>query len=170
MTYSTAPQALYRFYGDDGALLYVGITASPPARFSQHGKSKSWWPEVRGISIEWYDGRDAVAAAEKRAIKVENPKYNVSRPTLPAQPIRIGARFCGHCPACVRPEDFDYPDLCYVHNPPPDEDEIVCDMCGSATCVYGVAYRDGIDAGMRWEWVRNERAIMHYRSCGKEDA
>ncbi|GAB3213297.1 hypothetical protein GCM10027294_43540 [Marinactinospora endophytica] len=70
--------ALYRFYADDGQLLYVGITNDPPRRMKQHSDSKDWWPQVRGISIDWYPDRDSVLAAERRAIAVENPLYNVA--------------------------------------------------------------------------------------------
>lgn len=68
--------ALYRFYGDAGRLLYVGITDDPDRRWKQHAGSKDWWPEVRGIAVDWYETRAAVEAAEKRAIAVEQPAHN----------------------------------------------------------------------------------------------
>lgn len=72
--------ALYRFYGDDGALLYVGMTVNPGARWPQHEADKTWWHEVRGITRELYPDRDSVRAAEALAITVENPRYNLQRP------------------------------------------------------------------------------------------
>lgn len=69
--------ALYRFYNDIGQLLYTGITNDPGRRFTEHAKEKHWWTEVRGISVDWYDDRTSVLAAEKRAIRVENPLHNV---------------------------------------------------------------------------------------------
>lgn len=76
--------ALYRFYNDSGQLLYVGITNDPARRLGEHADSKSWWPTVRGITIDWYDTRAMVTAAEKRAIRVENPLYNVQhKPDIP---------------------------------------------------------------------------------------
>lgn len=74
--------ALYRFYGDDGQLLYVGITNNPGARFTKHQQNKSWWPDVRGISVDWYADRASVMAAETRAISIERPRHNIVRPTL----------------------------------------------------------------------------------------
>lgn len=77
--------ALYRFYADDGTLLYVGITNNPGNRFNQHGADKPWWHEVRGITMELYPDRPSVLAAEARAIAVENPRYNRQRPKHRAQ-------------------------------------------------------------------------------------
>lgn len=82
---SGQPHALYRFYSDDGHLLYVGITNNPGNRFPQHEKDKPWWSEVRGISIERYDDRESVLKAETRAIQIEAPKYNKQRPPLPTR-------------------------------------------------------------------------------------
>jgi len=69
--------ALYRFYTDQGQLLYVGITNDPARRIDQHGERKAWWQQVAGMTIEWYPTRSAVLAAERRAVQVENPKHNV---------------------------------------------------------------------------------------------
>lgn len=76
--------ALYRFFDDAGQLLYVGITNDPPRRMSQHADSKPWWPQVRGMTVDWYDTRAMVAAAERRAIRVENPLNNIQhKPDVP---------------------------------------------------------------------------------------
>lgn len=77
--------ALYRFYSDSGQLLYIGLTSNPGNRFQQHQQDKPWWHEVAGIAVEKYESREAVKAAETRAIAVEKPKYNVQRPSLPSQ-------------------------------------------------------------------------------------
>ena len=84
------PHSLYRFYGDDGALLYVGISANPAARFARHSDDKAWWEEVRGIGMEPYPDRDSVLAAEARAIEVERPRYNLQRPTVSGRRRRGG--------------------------------------------------------------------------------
>lgn len=74
--------ALYRFYGEDGKLLYIGITNDPGRRFAEHTKEKHWWTRIRNISVDWYKSRGAVLAAEKRAIGTESPLYNVrDKPT-----------------------------------------------------------------------------------------
>jgi hypothetical protein len=71
------PHALYRFFDASGQLLYVGITNNPARRFTQHGVSRDWWHEVETIRMERHDDREAVLAAEKRAILAEGPRYNV---------------------------------------------------------------------------------------------
>lgn len=68
---------LYRFYSATGQLLYVGITANPPTRFKAHRRTKDWWSEVVGITLENYITREDLANAERRAIQVERPLHNV---------------------------------------------------------------------------------------------
>lgn len=75
--------ALYRFYNDGGQLLYVGITNDPPRRMKRHSEKKNWWPKVRGMTFDWYPDRPSVMAAEKRAIRIENPLHNIQgRPEI----------------------------------------------------------------------------------------
>jgi hypothetical protein len=77
MTGIRQPHALYRFFAEDGALLYVGITNNPARRFAQHGAARDWWLEVATIRLEMYPSREAVLAAERAAIVAERPRYNV---------------------------------------------------------------------------------------------
>lgn len=69
--------ALYRFFGEDGALLYIGISIHPFARMGQHRGDKSWWGEVVSVTIERHPNRCAVLDAERDAIRLELPRYNV---------------------------------------------------------------------------------------------
>ncbi|MGW3808831.1 GIY-YIG nuclease family protein [Micromonospora sp. NPDC005113] len=93
------PHALYRFFAEDGALLYVGITAALPTRLTNHRDDKPWWTEVARITIAHYLDRDSVLAAELAAIKTEQPRYNVQHnngrtvaatPGKPQPPARMG--------------------------------------------------------------------------------
>lgn len=68
---------LYRFFDSNGALLYVGITLSPPQRFAQHRSSKWWWTRVACIELDSFPTRAAVLVAEQSAIESERPRYNV---------------------------------------------------------------------------------------------
>lgn len=68
---------LYRMFGHSDELLYVGITCNPPARFKQHAKEKDWYAQLSYINVELHPSRDALEKAEKRAIQLEFPKYNV---------------------------------------------------------------------------------------------
>lgn len=98
---NTPQHSLYRFYSDTGQLLYVGRTINPGQRFTDHARTKTWWPEVRGITVQDYPDADTLAAAERRAIDVEQPAYNLQRPklrpTAQASPTRDLVWICEHC-------------------------------------------------------------------------
>lgn len=42
---------LYRIYGDDSELLYVGTSLHPNQRLVYHRRKKDWWEEVRRIEL-----------------------------------------------------------------------------------------------------------------------
>lgn len=73
--------ALYRFYSDSGELLYVGTSGDFGRRFPAHAQ-KIWFLQVRGITLEWYATEDDALKAERRAIHVEHPRYNVQHRDL----------------------------------------------------------------------------------------
>jgi hypothetical protein len=70
------PTAVYRFFGADKGLLYVGVTDEPKRRFRKHAKAAVWWPDVAGRSIDWFDSRSDALVEEARAIREENPLHN----------------------------------------------------------------------------------------------
>jgi excisionase family DNA binding protein len=73
----STPTALYRLFGDDDVLLYIGVAKTFGHRWHQHEQSKPWWPEVRWQTIDWHPSREAAEDAERAAIKAGQPKYNV---------------------------------------------------------------------------------------------
>lgn len=68
--------ALYRFFDDDGVLLYVGITVNLQTRLRTHAR-KGWHTATRRITVDWFDTTEAARDAERHAIKTERPLYNV---------------------------------------------------------------------------------------------
>lgn len=70
--------ALYRMFGADGELLYLGISRNFGTRWQTHASRSVWWPDVRSQAIDWHESREAAAAAEIDAIRTERPKYNVA--------------------------------------------------------------------------------------------
>ena len=72
------PQILYRFFDSDGELLYVGITNTWYQRFHQHERKSGWFADVSYVTFEGHDTRDSVRAAELKAIKTENPRFNLA--------------------------------------------------------------------------------------------
>lgn len=85
------PHVLYRFFDRADTLLYVGITMDLPKRMGDHRKGKPWWSAVDHITVEHFDGREAVLAAETEAIKTEAPLYNVSQNELVQAPYFVPA-------------------------------------------------------------------------------
>lgn len=77
MNLQEAPHVLYRFFGRDGSLLYVGITANVGSRWKTHSREKPWWTEVASCTIEHFTDRPSVEGAEIQAIRTEAPQYNV---------------------------------------------------------------------------------------------
>lgn len=71
-----APTVLYRFFGFDDSLLYVGITHRLNERLSEHKRAKPW-AEVARITLEHFDSREAALFAEGEAIRSELPAWNV---------------------------------------------------------------------------------------------
>ncbi len=67
--------ALYRAFSADGRLLYVGSTQQLWQRFRDHTPG-SWLRQTATITVQWFDGRGAAAAAERRAIAIERPEWN----------------------------------------------------------------------------------------------
>ena len=74
----TAPRepVVYRCFGSDGQLLYVGHTNCHPVRMRKHEYTAQWWPEVADIQIERFPSLAEAREAEERAIASERPRYN----------------------------------------------------------------------------------------------
>jgi predicted GIY-YIG superfamily endonuclease len=69
---------LYRLWGQEGDLLYVGITNNVKRRSKQHKRDKHWWEQVQSKTISEFPTREAALQAEYHAIKSECPKYNIA--------------------------------------------------------------------------------------------
>ena len=68
---------LYRLYGADGQLLYVGIADDPLSRLKQHRKDKDWFQWVANTSFQTFETRDEALNAEAKAIRSEHPAHNI---------------------------------------------------------------------------------------------
>jgi len=76
---SKSRPVVYRMFGIDRQLLYIGSTCLPRNRFRQHQQEQSWWPEVVKIETTSYDSMPAARLAEYQAILAEHPRYNRQR-------------------------------------------------------------------------------------------
>jgi predicted GIY-YIG superfamily endonuclease len=69
-------EVLYRFWGKNKELLYIGISKSFGNRFNQHAHIAEWFAAAETVTIEHYPTRKSVEAAEKKAIRAERPLHN----------------------------------------------------------------------------------------------
>jgi hypothetical protein len=69
---------LYRLYGADGLLLYIGKTVRPlRERFNQHKRTQQWWANVTSATAERFHADWACLDAERAAIRAERPAHNL---------------------------------------------------------------------------------------------
>lgn len=68
---------LYRHYGADNDLLYVGVSLSATHRLSQHKDHARWFADIVRVEIEHHPSREEALAAERHAIETEKPKHNL---------------------------------------------------------------------------------------------
>jgi predicted GIY-YIG superfamily endonuclease len=94
--------AVYRLYGADDQLLYIGCTDDPESRWVQHAGDKSWWPKVTRKAVEWRDTREEALAAEAAAIAGEAPEWNWTHNRIGRERVRREMRerdqACGGVP------------------------------------------------------------------------
>lgn len=69
-------EILYRFFDSNNRLLYVGISNNWTNRLNQHYKNSEFFAQVRSMTFEHFETREAVEEAERNAILTENPIYN----------------------------------------------------------------------------------------------
>jgi predicted GIY-YIG superfamily endonuclease len=69
-------QYLYRAFDSEGTLLYVGISGRWSERLHRHEKTSQWMQKADIVKLERFETREAVMAAEKKAIKSERPMHN----------------------------------------------------------------------------------------------
>jgi hypothetical protein len=106
MTAPGTPEAqhvLYRHWDKDGQLLYVGMTNNPPRRLTSHRAKAEWWAQVSWTSYQKFSSRPALKAGETRAIKTENPRWNIQERVRDSS-LRPGAE--KYLPIPVGPADL----------------------------------------------------------------
>jgi hypothetical protein len=70
------PTMLYRLFGVDGSLLYVGITINIRNRMYGHACSSPWWNEVGHGEAVWYARHAEAEYHEHKVISSRWPRYN----------------------------------------------------------------------------------------------
>ena len=69
---------LYRAYDKEDKLLYVGFSVSMLNRVLRHKNSSSWFRDAAKITMEQFETKELVLAAERAAIKTEAPMHNIT--------------------------------------------------------------------------------------------
>ena len=82
LEFTEVPHAVYRLYGAEDVLLYIGFTWNIPARMERHAADKSWWLEVARRTMVWYGSEGEARIAEAIAISTESPMRNQVRPDI----------------------------------------------------------------------------------------
>lgn len=75
---SSLPHHVYRVYGPEAALLYVGISNNYFTRMKYHEKYAIWSEFIRFVVVEQLIDRRAAMAEESRAIREDKPIFNVT--------------------------------------------------------------------------------------------
>lgn len=70
-------QNLYRHFGNQGELLYVGVSLNTLGRLAQHKCTAIWFKEIKKVEIEQFENREDALKAEQCAILKEHPIYNI---------------------------------------------------------------------------------------------
>lgn len=68
---------IYRMYDGDNALLYIGYSMNAAVRLNSHSSSAKWFGRVSRIEIERFPSARLARLAEAKAIRNENPEFNV---------------------------------------------------------------------------------------------
>ena len=69
-------QYLYRAYGPENQLLYVGISGNWSERLHSHERTSEWMELADYVKLERYSTREEVEMAERQAIVTEAPLFN----------------------------------------------------------------------------------------------
>jgi predicted GIY-YIG superfamily endonuclease len=71
---------VYRLYGDDGQLWYIGFTGNVAERLANHRSSRKPWARYARYRATEYDSYEDALAGERQAIHDEQPLFNGTRP------------------------------------------------------------------------------------------
>lgn len=72
-----AVHTVYFYFDADDQLLYVGVTGQAHWRARQHNSTSRWWPLVAYAKFEHYSDPQEALDAERRAIELLKPLYNI---------------------------------------------------------------------------------------------
>ncbi len=98
---------LYRFFGENGELLYIGKSIAVRERMSQHKSTSKFFESAHSVTFtRGFSTEEELLRAETAAIKAELPIYNVvdnpaKRPPPPLSPLDQHHKVCWDMPAAL---------------------------------------------------------------------
>lgn len=115
---------LYRHFDSQKRLLYIGISVRPLVRLDQHRLHSFWFDQIANVGIEKYASRNEALSAERSAIQLERPLFNIV-----------------HSP----PQNEDYDDRCVrtwdiIKNIEPRLEAMFREACQATECANRVWY------------------------------
>lgn len=92
--------SVYRCYGAEGALLYIGMTGDVTRRMIQHRCNSPWGRSVVRIEVTIHQSREEAFRVEAEEITLRSPKWNgltveTQRPRKKRQPFDMAASSFG---------------------------------------------------------------------------
>ena len=103
---------LYRFFGENGELLYIGKTIAVRERMSQHKSTSKFFELAHSVTLtRGFITERELLRAETAAIKAELPIYNVvdnpaKRPPPPLSPLDEHQNVCKNMPAALLEREY----------------------------------------------------------------
>lgn len=80
---------LYRWWDEEGTLLYVGKSVSLFSRIASHRTSSPFFSNAAMMTLERFENADELSEAEVKAIRTEHPAYNVAHSIRGGSPKKV---------------------------------------------------------------------------------
>ena len=94
--------ALYRHFGSNSELLYIGVSLNAINRLGQHSDHSDWFNLITRVDMEWFDSRVDALNAERDAITKEKPTHNIHHNK------QLKPKEKGELDRCVKVQEYIY--------------------------------------------------------------
>lgn len=69
--------SVYRFYGEQEQLLYIGVSWAPFKRWAYHRRNAAWFSRAQVVQVDVYRSRRTALRIEREGIREQAPAFNV---------------------------------------------------------------------------------------------
>ena len=144
---------LYRHFDAEGKLLYIGISMSAFRRLKEHQSTAVWAKDIASMSIERFESRKQLVAAERIAIFWEKPIHNYE--SKPKKRRNYGPN---HGTVGIL-------DRCKEQGVTPMDAKIVIHMCGGSKVLQKL-FSISKASVSNWKVIPDTRCVMIERKFG----